>query len=274
MFKKQLIGFSLLLSLVAHLADGAEAPQSLESQAQESQAKESQTKESQLIESQPAESTDDAIDPWQGYNRAMFKFNMGVDKHFLKPLAKTWIKVTPGFVRQGVDNVFSNILEVPSALNGLLQGNVAGAGHDTGRVLLNTTLGVGGLVDVAQYMGLKDSMNEDFGQTLAVWGVKSGPYFILPFMGPSTLRDTAAMPIDWVTDPKYYIDHIPTKNTARAVSIINTRANLIPLEKSLTGDKYLFMRDAYLQRRDFLIKNGEVEDSFGSEEGLDEDSGY
>lgn len=217
---------------------------------------------------------DEQIDPWQSYNRSMFSFNSSIDKHVFKPIAKTWIKVTPEFVRLGVDNVFSNVLEVPSALNGLLQGNLKSAGHDTGRLIINSSLGLLGLIDVAQYMGLKDSMNEDFGQTLAVWGVGSGPYVVLPFLGPSTLRDTTALPVDFATDPKSYIDHVPTRNTTRALNIINTRANLIPLEKSLTGDKYLFMRDAYLQRREFLIQNGKVEDSFGSDESLDADSGY
>lgn len=255
MFKKYTVGLVLgaLVASVSHAAD----EQSLLS-----------------TDTQLRVTAEDSIDPWQGYNRAMFGFNTAVDKNLLKPIAKTWIRFTPSFMRQGVDNVFSNIMEVPSAFNGLLQGNLSGAGHDTGRVIVNSTLGLFGLFDVAQYMGLKDSMNEDFGQTLAVWGVESGPYIVLPFFGPSTLRDTAAMPVDWVTDPKYYIDHIPTRNTTRALSIINTRANLIPLEKSLTGDKYLFLRDAYLQRRDFLIKNGEVEDSFGSDESLDSDSGY
>jgi phospholipid-binding lipoprotein MlaA len=167
--------------------------------------------------------------------------------------------------------VFSNVLEVPSALNGVLQGNFSGAAHDTGRLLVNTTLGLGGIMDVAQHMGLQAREAEDFGQTLAVWGVKSGPYVVLPLLGPSTLRDTVATPVDWYSDPKTYIDHVPTRNTTRAASVLDTRANLLPLEKNVTGDKYLFIRDAYLQHRDFLIKNGEVEDSFGEDEP--EDSG-
>ncbi len=213
-------------------------------------------------------------DPWEGFNRSMFNFNLKADRYFLKPLAKAYVKVTPGFFRRGVNNVFSNVMEVPSALNGVLQGNFKGAAQDTGRLLVNTTLGLGGLLDVAQYMGLKSREGEDFGQTLAVWGVSSGPYVVLPVLGPSTLRDSLATPVDWYTDPKTYIDHVPTRNTVRGTSVLNTRANLFPLEKSITGDKYIFMRDAYLQNRDFLIKNGEVEDSFGSDASLGEDSGY
>jgi phospholipid-binding lipoprotein MlaA len=203
----------------------------------------------------------------------MFRFNEGADKYFLKPLAKAYVRVTPGFFRRGVDNALSNIMEIPSALNGVLQGNFRSAAHDTGRLLVNSTLGLAGILDVAQYMNLKQTDNEDFGQTLAVWGMSSGPYIVLPLLGPSNLRDTTAVPVDWYSDPKTYIDHIPTKNTVRTASILNTRANLMPLEKGITGDKYVFFREAYLQRRNFLIKNGNVEDSFGEDE-TSEDSGF
>jgi phospholipid-binding lipoprotein MlaA len=214
------------------------------------------------------------VDPWEKFNRSMFSFNMGADKYFIKPLAKTYVRITPGFFRRGVDNALSNIMEIPSALNGLLQGNFRGAAHDTGRLLVNSTLGLAGILDVAQYMNLKQTDHEDFGQTLAVWGVSSGPYVVLPLLGPSNLRDTSAVPVDWYTDPKTYIDHIRTKNTVRGASILNTRANLMPLEKGITGDKYVFFREAYLQRRNFLINNGQVEDSFGEDEEESGDSGF
>ncbi len=213
------------------------------------------------------------IDPWQGYNRAMFGFNLKADKYLLKPLAKAYVRLTPGFFRQGVANVFSNILEVPSALNGVLQGKLSHAAHNSGRLLINTTLGVAGLFDVAQHMGLQNGEGEDFGQTLAVWGVKAGPYVVLPILGPSTLRDMVALPVDWYSDPKSYIDHVPTSNTVRATSLLNTRAGYLQLEKSITGDKYVFIRDVYLQRRNYLINDGVVEDSFGSGESGDGD-GY
>ena len=205
-------------------------------------------------------------DPWEGFNRKMFAFNMQADRYILKPLAKAYVFITPEFARHGIDNALSNVLELPSALNGVLQGNFRSAGHDSGRLLINTTLGLAGFLDVAQHMGLKSDDQEDFGQTLAVWGVKSGPYVVLPFMGPSTLREASALPVDWYTDPKSYIDHVPTKNTVRVLSLVNTRANLFPIEKSLTGDKYVFMREAYLQRRNFVINNGKVEDSFGEDD--------
>lgn len=211
-----------------------------------------------------------SVDPWEKFNRSMFTFNEGADKHFLKPLAKAYVRLTPAFFRRGVDNALSNVMEIPSAFNGVLQGNFRGAAHDTGRLLVNSTLGLAGILDVAQHMNLKQTDHEDFGQTLAVWGVSSGPYMVLPLMGPSTLRDTGGAPVDWLSDPKTYIDHIPTKNTVRTVSLLNTRANLMPLEKSISGDKYVFFREAYLQRRNFLINNGQVEDSFGAEDDSEE----
>jgi len=225
------------------------------------------------VEESVATMTKSPTDPWEKFNRSMFKFNEGADKYFLKPLAKAYVRLTPGFFRRGVDNALSNIMEIPSALNGVLQGNFRGAAHDTGRLIINSTLGLAGVLDVAQYMNLKHTDDEDFGQTLAVWGVGSGPYVVLPLLGPSNLRDTTAVPVDWYTDPKTYIDDIPTKNTVRTLSVLNTRANLMPLEKGVTGDKYVFFREAYLQHRNFLINNGKVEDSFGADE-TSEDSGF
>lgn len=226
-----------------------------------------------VIES-PATAVKSPVDPWEKFNRSMFNFNEGADKYFLKPLTTVYVHITPQFFRRGVDNVLSNVMEVPSALNGVLQGNFRSAGHDTGRLLVNSTLGLAGILDVAQYMNLKKTDKEDFGQTLAVWGIEQGPYLVLPLLGPSNLRDTAAVPVDWYTDPKAYIEDVPTRNTVRTLSILNTRANLMPLEKSITGDKYVFFREAYLQHRNFVINNGKVEDSFGDEEEEGADSGF
>ena len=205
-------------------------------------------------------------DPWQGFNRAMFKFNDVVDRWTLKPLARTYKFVMPDPLEAGVSNIFNNVREVPSAINGVLQWNLKGAAHDTGRLLVNSTLGIGGLLDVAQYMNLPADDKEDFGQTLAVWGVGQGPYLVLPLLGPSTLRDGVGKPIDWYTDPTAYIEHVPTENTVRALSLLDTRAGLLELEKNITGDRYVFIRDVYLQRREYLINNGEVIDDFGSED--------
>lgn len=235
---------------------------------------EDKTLEAAPVVESPATQVKSEVDPWEGFNRSMFSFNDRADKYVLKPVATVYVRLTPGFFRRGVDNVLSNVMEIPSAFNGVLQGNFRSAAHDTGRLLVNSTLGLAGILDVAQYMNLKQTDNEDFGQTLAVWGVESGPYLVLPLLGPSNLRDTSALPVDWYTDPKTYIEHIPTKNTTRAVSIVNARANLMPLEKTITGDKYTFFRDAYLQHRNFLVNNGVVEDSFGEDEDEDKDSGF
>ncbi len=210
-------------------------------------------------------------DPWQGFNRAMFKFNDTVDRWFLRPLAIGYKAVTPDPLETGIANIFANVLEVPNVVNGLLQGDIKGAGYDTGRLLVNTTLGLGGLLDVAKHMNLPADGREDFGQTLAVWGVGQGPYLVLPIMGPSTVRDTFGKPVDWYTDPTNYIDHVRTDNTVRGLSLLNTRAQLLPLERNITGDKYTFIRDVYLQRRAYLINNGVVEDEFGTEDFSEED---
>lgn len=219
-------------------------------------------------------SAEDEVDPWNKYNRAMFAFNDVADRFLLKPLAKGYVFITPNFVEKGVDNIVGNVMEVPTVLNDLLQGKGKQAANDTGRFLINSTIGLIGFFDVAQHMGLKPSDGEDFGQTLAVWGVRQGPYVILPFIGPSTLRDGIALPVDWYSDPRSYVEHVPTRNTNRGISLLNTRANLLELEKHITGDRYTFIRDAYLQRRDFLINDGEVEDNFGMEEELGYEEDY
>jgi phospholipid-binding lipoprotein MlaA len=210
-------------------------------------------------------------DPWQGWNRAMFNFNDRIDRWFLKPVAKGYKAVTPDPIEAGVSNIFSNIGEVPNVINGALQGDFKGAGYDTSRFLVNSTLGLGGLLDVAKHMNLPADTPEDFGQTLAAWGVGQGPYLVLPLLGPSTLRDTFSKPVDWYTDPTTYIDHDRTEITLKALSILDARAGLLELEKNITGDRYVFIRDVYLQRRAYLIQNGDVTDDFGDEDFSEED---
>jgi phospholipid-binding lipoprotein MlaA len=262
-------GFLLLIIAVQVHAEGTPNPSDDVHAQQEISAD-----TSDVIQAQPQNVNAKDIDPWQGYNRSMFSFNLKVDKYFLKPLAKAYVRLTPSFFRQGVSNVFFNVLEIPSAFNAVLQGKPTAAAQNGGRLLVNTTLGIAGLFDVAQHMGLPRKDGEDFGQTLGVWGLSSGPYVVLPFLGPSNIRDTTALPIDWVTDPKYYIEYVPTRNTTRAVSYLDTRASYLPLEKAATGDKYVFYRDAYLQRRNFLVNDGVVEDSFGADEGDEGDYDY
>ena len=203
------------------------------------------------------------IDPFEDFNRAIFKFNDGLDWLILKPVAKGYRYVAPEFFEDGISNFFDNLLEVPSLINSGLQGKGGKALIHTGRFLVNSTIGLLGFIDVAQNLGLKKLDEEDFGQTLGVWGLGSGPYLVLPFLGPSTVRDGLSIPVDYYTQPVNYIDHDQTRNTLRLTNLVSTRAELLDAEKLISGDKYIFIRDSYLQRRQFLIKDGEVEDTFG-----------
>lgn len=200
-------------------------------------------------------------DPWIGYNRIMFNINDTVDTYTLKPLAKGYQAVTPQFLEDGVHNFFNNIGEVGNLANNLLQGKVYDAGIDTSRFIFNTTLGLLGFVDVATRMGLQRN-DEDVGQTLAVWGIGSGPYLVLPLFGPSTVRDAVARVPDGLLATGLFIDHVPTRNVVYGVNLVDTRASLFPAERLIVGDRYIFVRNAYLQNREFKIKDGVVEDDF------------
>ncbi|QTS84738.1 MULTISPECIES: VacJ family lipoprotein [Pseudomonas] len=200
-------------------------------------------------------------DPWEGFNRAMFSFNDTLDTYALKPVAQGYQAVTPQFLEDGVHNVFGNIGDVGNLANNLLQGKFHDAGVDTGRLLFNTTFGLLGFFDVAKHMGLQKN-DEDFGQTLGAWGVGSGPYLVIPFLGPSTVRDATGRVPDSFLTPYPYMDHVPTRNVSRGVEVIDTRASLLQAERLVSGDKYIFIRNAYLQSREFKVKDGEVEDDF------------
>ncbi|WP_239692429.1 VacJ family lipoprotein [Microbulbifer mangrovi] len=204
-------------------------------------------------------------DPWEGFNRAMFRFNDTADRWFLKPAAVSYRQVTPIFMQTGISNFFSNLHEINNVLNDVLQWKWGQAGNDTGRFLVNSTVGLVGLFDVAQHMGLEPSDGEDFGQTLAVWGMPSGPYVVVPFLGPSTVRDVPGEVVEWYTNPLTYVDDNAVENTLKVVDLLQTRASLLQAESLLQGDRYVLMRDAYLQRREFLINDGEQEDDFGGD---------
>lgn len=200
-------------------------------------------------------------DPWESFNRPVFRFNDVLDTYALKPLAQGYQKVTPQFVEDGVHNVFANIGDVGNLANNLLQGKLHNAGVDSGRLIFNTTFGLLGFIDVASRMGLQRN-DEDFGQTLGVWGVNSGPYLVLPLLGPSTVRDATAKVPDSFLGPYPYIDHVPTRNVTRGVNVIDARARLLSAERMISGDKYIFIRNVYLQSREFRIRDGEVVDDF------------
>lgn len=200
-------------------------------------------------------------DPWEGVNRAVFRFNDTLDTYALKPIAKGYQAVTPQFLEDGIHNVFGNVGDVGNLANNLFQAKFHDAGVDTSRLIFNTTFGVLGFFDVASRMGLQKS-DEDFGQTLGAWGVNSGPYLVLPLFGPSTVRDAVALVPESYVGPYRYMGHVPTRNVTRAVEVVDTRASLLSAEKMITGDKYIFLRNAYLQNREFRVKDGQVEDDF------------
>jgi phospholipid-binding lipoprotein MlaA len=207
--------------------------------------------------SAPGRTTND--DRWENFNRGVYKFNDTVDRATLKPIAKGYKKVTPQWFRMGVGNLFANLGYPATVVNQFLQGKVKLGLQDTGRFLVNSTLGVGGLLDVATPMGLRAN-DEDFGQTLAVWGVDSGPYLTLPFFGPSSLRDAPSRAVDYFLGPLTYV-HIPweTEWTVRAFDVVHTRSELLTLDPTLkrTFDPYAFMRDAWVQQREFNIFDGD-----------------
>ncbi len=214
------------------------------------------------------------VDPWEGFNRSIYKFNDVADRYALKPVAKVYDKITPQFIDSGITRFFDNLLEPASMLNALLQGKVVDAGKIFGRFIINTTAGLAGTMDVATKLGV-EAMPEDFGQTLAVWGVESGPYLVLPLLGPSTLRDAFSRPVDTYTDPVTYVDHVRTRNSAKVIDLIDVRSDLLGTESLISGDRYVFIRDAYLQRRAFLVSDGEMEDSFEDDFGdFDDEEGW
>lgn len=197
-------------------------------------------------------------DPYEGLNRSFYAFNKGLDTVALKPAAKTYDAVVPPVVDARVDSFIANLGDVRNTVNSLLQGQFKYAGVSFSRFLLNSTLGLGGLFDPATGFGLA-LHPEDFGQTLAVWGVPSGPYLMLPLLGPSTLRDAAAKPFPVDVGFNDLIDHVPTRNTIYGLDGLNTRQGLFAIDPILdeATDEYAYVREAWLQNREFKIHNGE-----------------
>lgn len=202
-------------------------------------------------------------DPWESFNRVVFRFNDTLDKYALKPVAKGYEWVMPKPLNDGVTNVFNNLGEPKNLVNNTLQGKFHHAGVDLARFLLNTTVGGLGAFDVATRMGLVRS-DEDFGQTLGYWGVNSGPYLMLPLFGPSTVRDGSALAVEGYAGYSYrgQMDHVPSRNTAAGLDVVDTRADLLPQERLVRGDRYRFIRNVWLQNREFKVMDGQVEDDF------------
>ena len=215
----------------------------------------------------------DPRDPLERFNRSVFAFNDALDKAVARPVAKAYVKVTPRIVRTGVSNVFNNLNTLGTTVNDVLQGKMRQAGHDSARFLLNSTLGLGGLFDPATAAGLELN-DEDFGQTFGKWGVKSGPYLMLPFLGPSTFRDSVGRLADQFTYPVSYLEDDSTRIWIRAVDLLDMRAGLLDLDAQIdkSYDRYAFIRNAWLQRREFQVTDGNVEDSsLELEQGMEEE---
>lgn len=210
-------------------------------------------------------------DPLEPFNRAMFGFNEGVDRAVLKPVATVYRDVTPQPVRTGVTSFFGNISDVWSTVNNLLQGKGEAAADSLFRVTTNTLLGLGGIFDVATELKIPKH-SEDFGQTLGVWGVGSGPYLVLPLLGPSTVRDTAGLLVDSQLDLVTQASNVRVRNSLSTLRVVNVRANLLGAGDVLDQaalDKYSFTREIYQQRRTSLIGNApaEKEERFDLPEG-------
>ncbi len=198
-------------------------------------------------------------DPIEDLNRDIFVFNEKLDEKVLKPAAETYRKVTPQFARNGVTNFFNNLEEIDTSINQVLQGEIKYALNDTTRFVINSTIGLFGLIDVASKMGL-ERHEEDFGQTLGVWGVDAGPYIMLPFLGPSNPRDLLSRPISSFLSGTFAMEDNDVKITLVSLDALETRERLLDAETLIIGDKYIFVRDAYYQSREYEINNGSTED--------------
>ena len=203
----------------------------------------------------------DAMDPFIEFNRSVYNFNEALDEILFKPVAKTYDLVLPGFAKRGVTNFFNNLDDVNVVVNDLLQLKMANAMQDSGRLVINTTIGIGGLIDVASGFGLYKN-SEDFGQTLGYWGLDAGPYVVLPFLGTSTLRDAVGLVPDYLLNPVFRVNDGEARVFLYALDTTDTRVYYLAAEAIITGDEYTFVRDAYLQRREYLVADGEVYDEW------------
>lgn len=212
-------------------------------------------------------------DPWEPMNRGLYSFNRGLDNVTTKPLAKGYEKVLPQPVRTGITNFFKNLRTPASAINNFLQGKPKYGFSELGRFVFNSTLGIGGLLDIATAGGL-EAHYEDIGQTVAVWGVPDGPYVMIPLVGPSTLRDALLFPLFIVSNPLYHYNNTSVRDKLYILRAIELRARLLPLEPMLeeSKDPYITLRESYLQNRQYEIYDGEPpEDDEFFDEFLDEE---
>ena len=213
-----------------------------------------------LVLSFSAKSQD--YDPWMRLNKHFFSVNDYFDQLLVRPVALTYTNVTPRFFQVGVGNVFDNLQDVNVAINDFLQFKIEDGLSDSGRIIVNSTVGIGGILDVASGMGLYRN-EEDFGQTLGVWGFETGPYVFLPVFGASNLRDSVGMIIDALFNPIRYIENIESRYTLYLADELDFRSSLLAYDELIIGDRYLFVREAYIQNREYVVNDGEVINEFG-----------
>jgi phospholipid-binding lipoprotein MlaA len=202
--------------------------------------------------------TPSKVDPLEPMNRALYKVHDVLDTNIVKPVAEGYVSVVPQFMRTGFANVFNNIDDLFSAVNGLLQGKPDKAGNDLGRVLINTFFGMGGLIDIASDAGIERG-NEDFGQTFAVWGFPQGPYLFVPLFGPTTVRDGTGVLVRIAVGPVGFLPDVPVRNSLYGLGYVDLRAQALDaggIVDTAALDRYLFIRNAYLQRRRYLVYDG------------------
>jgi len=204
---------------------------------------------------------EDINDPFEDINRITFKFNESLDNNFLKPVALTYSK-TPKPIKKGISNFFDNLEEIETSVNQILQGKPKLAINDFSRFIINSTIGLGGFLDVATKIGLTRH-EEEFDQTLALWGVPSGPYIMLPGLGPSTLRDTLARPFSSFLSVTFHMTESDVNLALKGMDALETRERLLEIESLIYGDRYNFVRDSYFQYMNYEINDGvDVEDEF------------
>ena len=204
---------------------------------------------------------EDINDPFEDINRITFKFNESIDNNFLKPVAVTYSKA-PKPIKKGISNFFDNLEEIETSVNQILQGKPKLAINDFSRFIINTTIGLGGFLDVATKIGLTRH-EEEFDQTLALWGVPSGPYIMLPGLGPSTLRDTLARPFSSFLSVTFHMTESDVNLALKGMDALETRERLLEIESLIYGDRYNFVRDSYVQYMNYEINDGvDVEDEF------------
>jgi phospholipid-binding lipoprotein MlaA len=214
------------------------------------------------------------IDPLESINRPLFAINNGLDRFLIKPVAQVYHLVMPDVGERGVGNFFANLYDFNTTVNSVLQWRLEEATQSGSRFLINSTAGFLGFIDVATPMGIRP-YRTDFGQTLEIWGVGAGPYVMVPLFGPRTFRSGVGTVVDLYLAPQvYFVDDTRVRNTLFALELIDYRARLLKAEELISGDRYIFVRDAYLQQRRFLLNGGEVEDSFLESEDDDWDEDF